>query len=91
MIIVARRNPRVCGILSDNFDNRLLNDPEFEEIGNQAMDVEKLYDMASEFESYVDHVQNFLDRTKEYARGGRSPLGIDEWFEEPSPEHQKKF
>ena len=52
---------------------------------------EKLYDMASDFESYVDHVQNFPERAKEFARGGRSPIGIDEWFEVPSPEHHQKF
>lgn len=86
MVTDARRNPRVCGILSDNFDQRLPNDPEFEEIRNQAMAFERLYDMASTFETYVDHVQNFPDRAKEFARGGRSPGGIDEWFEEPSPE-----
>ena len=34
MVTAAQRNPRVCGILSDNSDNRLLNDPEFEEIPN---------------------------------------------------------
>ena len=63
MITAARRNPRVCGILSDNSDHRLVNDPEFEEIRNQAMAFEKWYDMASEVESYVGHVQKFPDRT----------------------------
>ena len=38
------------------------NDPEFEEIRNQAMAFEKFYGMASEFESYADHIQNFPDR-----------------------------
>ena len=81
MVTAARLNPRVCGIMSDSSDNILLNDPEFEGIRNQAMAFEKLYDMTAVFESYVDHVQSFPDRAKEFARGGRSPIGIDEWFE----------
>ena len=36
-----------------------MGDPEFEDIPNQALAFEKLFDMAVAFESYVDHVQIF--------------------------------
>jgi len=55
------------------------------------MAFERMYEMSATFESYVDHVKTFPDRVKEFARGGRSPQGLEEWFEEPSAEHAEKF
>ena len=60
--------------MSDSSDNILLNDPEFEAIRNQAMAFEKLYDMTAVFELYVDHVQSFPERAKEFARGADRQL-----------------
>ena len=41
---------------------------------------------------WVDHVQKFPDRVKSFSMGrGCAPAGIDEWFDEPTEEHEQQF
>ena len=79
------------GIMSDNSDQTILDEPEFETMRHQAMAFERMFDMPVNFESYVDHVQRFPERVKDFARGGRSPQGLGEWFDEPTSEHSDGF
>ena len=55
------------------------------------MAFERMLDMVATFEPYVDHCRNFPDREKEFARGGRSPTGLDDWFDEPTADHADTF
>jgi hypothetical protein len=77
--------------MSDTSDQKILDEPEFVSIRHQAMAFERMFDMSANFESYVDHVQRFPERVKDFARGGRSPEGLDEWFDEPTAEHSDGF
>ena len=87
----AKQNVRFAGIMSDNSDQKILDEPEFVSIRHQAMAFERMFDMSANFESYADHVQHFPERVKDFARGGRSPQGLDEWFDEPTSEHSDGF
>ena len=56
MTYAAKHDKRFCGIMSDNSENPLYDLPDFENIKHQALAFEHLFDMAANFESYVDHV-----------------------------------
>ena len=69
VVFAARRNPYFLGAMADNSDQMTLGDPELEGIRNQAMAFERLFEMSAVFESYVDYVQSYPDRVKQYASG----------------------
>ena len=77
--------------MDDSSEQRGLESSEFDEVRRSVMAFERLFDMSANFESYVDHCQHFPDRTREYARGGRAPSGLDEWFDEPTEDHTTQF
>ena len=43
----AKRNVRFAGIMSDNSDQKILDEPEFESIRHQAMAFERMFDMSA--------------------------------------------
>ena len=59
MTYAAKNDERFAGIMPENSEHPLHDDPEFENIKFQALAFEHLFDMAAKFGSYVDHVQKF--------------------------------
>ena len=84
----ALNEPHNQGMLSDNSDHQMLDDPEFQTVKKRALDFEKLFEMQVNFEHYVDHCVEFPDRIAHFARGG-SPIDASDWFDIPTDEHQK--
>ena len=69
MTYAAKHDPSNAGMMTDDSENPLLDDPEFEQIKHQSLAFEKLFEMTANFESYVDHVQQFPNRFKDFANG----------------------
>jgi len=63
-VAAAQRNPKNMRPMADTSDHPLLDNPEFDAVRMQAVAFERLFDMHSHFDAYVDHVQNFPNRTK---------------------------
>ena len=69
MTYAAKHDKRFAGIMTDNSEHPLHDLPEFERIKHQALAFEHLFVLAASLESYVDHVQKFPDRVRDFAQG----------------------